>query len=115
MLGNRPVPYVGSATGARSDPQILLKTPKRVPPVLAPEVNASRATTCPRRTATADRRHGSRELHVGRGTDCRRTPAEAGDPGLAADHQAVHAAGRAPRTGARSQTWSTFVSNHARS
>src|SRR5712691_9307577 len=27
MLGNRPVPYVGSATGARSDPQILLKTP----------------------------------------------------------------------------------------
>ena len=26
VLGNRPVPYIGSATGAGNDPQILLKT-----------------------------------------------------------------------------------------
>src|SRR5262249_519736 len=30
LLGNRPVPYVGSASGAGSDPQILLKTRKRM-------------------------------------------------------------------------------------
>jgi len=29
VLGNRPVPYVGSATGAGNDPQILLKTRKK--------------------------------------------------------------------------------------
>ena len=56
--------------------------------------------------AAANRTWGEERIAVG-------TPAEAWDSRVAADGPALHADGAAPRGGARSQPWSTFVRNHA--
>ena len=47
------------------------------------------------------------------GTDCLGAPVEAWHSRVASDCEALLAHGGAPRTGARSQLWSTFVRNHA--
>src|SRR5262249_14324736 len=76
---------LASAPGGRQAGHAYSLASKGLPSVLAPEIEGSRAATCTRRAATTDRGDGSREPHVGRGTDCRRAPPEAGDSGLATD------------------------------
>ena len=84
-----------------------------VPAVLALEIEVSRAPASARGAAAADRRAGSCEPDLGQGTDRRGALAEAGHSGLAAYSQALHVA-RCWWGRARSQTWRTFIQNHAR-
>src|SRR2546426_12056129 len=72
---------------------------KRIPVVLAVEIDAAWPTAITGRPAAGDRRDGRSESHMGRGTDCVGTALEAGDSRIAAHRAAVHAFGPDPGTG----------------
>src|SRR5262249_52950945 len=87
---------------------------QRVSIVLAVEIATARATSGAGHCATADCRHGVGESDLGRGTDRRRTAVKLGihlSPRTVRRYMPTR--GGAPRTGARSPQWSTFVRNHA--
>jgi transposase InsO family protein len=86
---------------------------KGLPVVLAVEIEASRAAASAARSRASHRGDGDSESNLGRGTDRFGTPAQAGDPRVSSNGEALHTHRCSVQEGARSQTWSTFVRNHA--
>src|SRR5713101_66233 len=70
--------------------------PQRVPTFLALEVQANGKTSLAQRPSGSDLEDGRGEPYLGRGTNCQRTEAETGDPGLSPHRPEIPEQRRSP-------------------